>query len=518
MSDTPNPLVQQQIDEAAKHAGVPPSSEIHGTDPTPSPVQTVQSPVEPSPESPLLHDEHILTPSSPAPMPPSPDVTVIPRQDSQSTKDTSSEEVVIKAEHSSDPPIPTSEKSQQNPVRLHHRIIPKVLTLLILMVGIATGGYYTSIVKPGSIFDYRRYAADNMCNVNPGSCSTEQDWISGWYAAREPQNADATPNQPEFTNARDDQNKDKPGQQVEIIRDVGQSGVGDPGSENRTGKGYTLEEGSVKETKDASGNTVITVNLGKAIPFGGAIDYRGTPEGSTTSYPTGDKCSGLAERQARDCLANTTSGLFSSGGCVGMSVQQCAAWATTHGYSLQYCSGKQESAGTDRAGEFLTCGGNSTGGCGQLDIIDASGNVKGFIIDKTGCGGGSSSSSGSSTSQASSGSSSNDHNGTSSEPTATPTPTHSAPQCQNIKIYKDGQLIDVTTVSPGDHIVVAVAGTNATKGRFRFNGAPLNGETSGFTESTGTNTSDEFTLPLTIPSNVTSIKIEAEVFKNGVWQ
>lgn len=103
-------------------------------------------------------------------------------------------------------------------------------------------------------------------------------------------------------------------------------------------------------------------------------------------------------------------------------------------------------------------------------------------------------------------------------PTPTPTPTSPAPQCQNIKIYKDNQLISISSVSPGDHIVVAVTGTNATKGRFRFNGAPLNGETSGFTESTGTNTTGEFTLPLTVPTNVASIKIEAEVFKDGVWQ
>lgn len=487
MSDTTNPLVQQQIDEAAKLAGVAP----------PSPIQP---PIQPPPEPLLPNTAQTEQPEIPDQL------------------NNTSEEIVIKSgESPPDPSIHNDDTPQQNHKRSPPQIIPKILTLLILMVGIATGGYYTSLAKPGSIFDYRRYAADNMCNVDPGSCHNEQDWIKGYYAAREPQNADKTPNQPEFTNARDDQNKDKPGQQVEIIRDVGQSGVGDPGSGNRTDKGYTLEQGAVKETKDASGNTVINVNLGKAIPFGGAIDYRGTPEGST-SYPTGDKCSGLAERQARDCLANTQSGLFTSGGCVGMSLQQCAAWATSQGYSLQYCSGKQEAAGSDRAGEFLTCGGGSTGGCGQVDVLDASGNVKGFIIDKTGCGGGTSSSSDSNTSQASTQSSPKDHNGTSTQPTATPTPNPAGAQCQNIKIYKDGQLIDVTTVNPGDHIVVAVAGTSATKGRFRFNGAPLNDETSGFTESTGMNASGEFTLPLTIPTNVTSIKIEAEVFKDGIWQ
>lgn len=502
MSDTTDPLVQQQIDEATKRAGVVPSSEIKTIDAPPP----VQPPAQPPPEPLLPKNDQTEQPETPNhPLSPS----EIPLDQQNSTR----EEIVIKSEESTpDSSIYKDDTPQQNLKRSPHQVIPKILTLFILMIGIATAGYYTSIAKPGSIFDYRRYAADNMCNVNPGSCSTEKDWIDGYYKAREPQNADAVPKQPEFTNARDDQDKSKPGQQVEIIRDVGQSGVGDPGSGSRTGKGYTLEEGSVKETKDASGNTIITVNLGKAIPFGGAIDYRGTPEGGT-SYPTGDQCSGLAERQARDCLANTKSGLFTSGGCLGMTIDQCKAWALSQNYRLQYCSGKQESAGTDRAGEFLTCGGNSTGGCGQLDILDAKGNVKGFIIDKTGCGGGTSSST-----QSTQEKTSTQKSDKKPKNTPTPTPTPAGAQCQNIKIYKDGQLIDVTTVNPGDHIVVAVAGTNATKGRFRFNGAPLNGETSGFTKSTGTNTSGEFTLSLTIPTNVASITVEAEVFQNGVWQ
>ena len=44
-------------------------------------------------------------------------------------------------------------------------------------------------------------AADNMCNVNPGSCSSESDWIAGWYAAREPEKVSAEPQQTEWTNA-----------------------------------------------------------------------------------------------------------------------------------------------------------------------------------------------------------------------------------------------------------------------------------------------------------------------------
>lgn len=168
----------------------------------------------------------------------------------------------------------------------------------------------------------------------------------------------------------------------------------------------------------------------------------------------------------------------------------------------------QTEIGTDPQFSF----GANFGSCSQVDRRPkgSSGGWQAVSLCDSSCSGGSSS--GKEVAFAT------DHSDTPSQPTATPTPNPAGAQCQNIKIYKDGQLLDVTAVIPGDNIIVTVAGTNATKGRFRFNGAPLNNESSGFTESTSTNTSGEFTLPLTIPSNVTSIKIEAEVFKNGVWQ
>jgi hypothetical protein len=95
-------------------------------------------------------------------------------------------------------------------------------------------------------------------------------------------------------------------------------------------------------------------------------------------------------------------------------------------------------------------------------------------------------------------------------PTPTPTP---GPQCENIKIYKDNEVVDPTTLQPGDNVVLAVVGANATKGRFRVNGAPPE-----FQETTGTNAAGEFTLPLTIPEGVTQFTLEAEVFKDGVWK
>ncbi len=86
-------------------------------------------------------------------------------------------------------------------------------------------------------------------------------------------------------------------------------------------------------------------------------------------------------------------------------------------------------------------------------------------------------------------------------------------QCRNIKIYKDGSRVtDLSTLRPGDRVVLAVVGTNATKGRFRVNGAPAS-----FQESTGTNSSSEFTLPFTIP-NAAQITVEAEIFSEGRWR
>ena len=110
MSDPPDPNVQQQIDEAAKLAGVTPPS-------------LVQPPTQPPPE-PLLPDK---------------DQT---RQPEAPDRPLSPEEIVIKSgEPASDPSIHKDDTQQQNHKRSPRQIIPKVLTLLILMIGIATGRY-----------------------------------------------------------------------------------------------------------------------------------------------------------------------------------------------------------------------------------------------------------------------------------------------------------------------------------------------------------------------------------------
>ena len=95
-------------------------------------------------------------------------------------------------------------------------------------------------------------------------------------------------------------------------------------------------------------------------------------------------------------------------------------------------------------------------------------------------------------------------------PTSTPTPAP-AGQCTRIKVYKGTTAVQPTTLVPGDNVTLAVAGTNATKGRIRVNGAA-------FVESTTLNTNGEYTVPFTVPAGVPSFTIEAEVFTNGVWQ
>lgn len=97
------------------------------------------------------------------------------------------------------------------------------------------------------------------------------------------------------------------------------------------------------------------------------------------------------------------------------------------------------------------------------------------------------------------------------EGTPNPTPTGVLAQCLRIKIYKNNQVVtDLTTLHSGDSVVLSVAGSNATKGRIRVNGAA-------FTETTTKNSAGEFTVPFTLPASITSFTVEAEIF-NGTWQ
>lgn len=123
-----------------------------------------------------------------------------------------------------------------------------------------------------------------------------------------------------------------------------------------------------------------------------------TPTPPATPPPGGgiDQCYGVAARDCpndpnrtceRQCLDDRSGGTYTSGACRGLTVDQCAALGNQNGWTVQYCSGQQQTSGPQE-GEFTNCGGNSTNGCGQVDLLDGSGNVVGFVIDETNCGGG----------------------------------------------------------------------------------------------------------------------------------
>lgn len=102
-------------------------------------------------------------------------------------------------------------------------------------------------------------------------------------------------------------------------------------------------------------------------------------------------------------------------------------------------------------------------------------------------------------------------------PGSSPTPTHrpSPPQCNNIKIYKDGQVVtDLTSLAVNDQITIAVSGGLATKARIRTNGGA-------WTQTSTKNATNEYTLNFTIlPESIVNnkIDIEAEIFgTDGVW-
>lgn len=102
--------------------------------------------------------------------------------------------------------------------------------------------------------------------------------------------------------------------------------------------------------------------------------------------------------------------------------------------------------------------------------------------------------------------------GPGSSTTGTPSPTQPpVAQCSRLKIYKDGQEVtDPTTLKPDDQVKFGIAGTGATKGRFRVN-------SSNWTETTTKNASDEYELDFTIPKDTTNFTVEGEVFINGQW-
>jgi formylmethanofuran dehydrogenase subunit C len=98
----------------------------------------------------------------------------------------------------------------------------------------------------------------------------------------------------------------------------------------------------------------------------------------------------------------------------------------------------------------------------------------------------------------------------------TGTPPPSGGQCDDIKLYKGETMVtDLSTLAAGDVISIYVRGTGATKGRVRINGGAFTETTLDMTSGTET----WYVAPnITLPSGVTSITIESEVYVNGEWK
>lgn len=103
--------------------------------------------------------------------------------------------------------------------------------------------------------------------------------------------------------------------------------------------------------------------------------------------------------------------------------------------------------------------------------------------------------------------------GGSGTPIPTPTSTPIIGQCSDITIYKNNVVVtDMSSLKPGDVIIIGVQGVNGTQARVRYNG-------SAFEVITTKNAQGEFRAnPFTVPNDKSSIVIEAEVFVNGAWK
>lgn len=102
----------------------------------------------------------------------------------------------------------------------------------------------------------------------------------------------------------------------------------------------------------------------------------------------------------------------------------------------------------------------------------------------------------------------------------TPTSPPIGGQCNTIHVY-NAAGVDITqalingtaNVQRGETLTLAVAGSNATKGRFRVNGGT-------FQETTQKNNKNEFILPFVIPIQAitNTFTIEAEVYTGNQWR
>lgn len=370
-----------------------------------------------------------------------------------------------------------------------------IVQLTIFLLCFLTAGIFSVV-----------HAADNMCNVNPGSCTEAQDWIDGWYEAREPENRDASPAQPEYTQRNAGNNDEAPvDRPVEIIRLAGE-----PNSTNRSQIAADDAKARGGDPVNPSSVTEAAIALDANLqPIGGGGTGGGSGGGAAACWGIGG---GQVER---DCLARAASGTYTSMACRFMTIAQCAALGRA-----VYCSGAQEAAGTARAGEFLSCSGSSTNGCGQVDVFDASNNLIGFVIDKTNCGGNTPTTTTNNAPPREITTTTTTGTPTSTPiPTSTPTP---GPTCETIRVY-DAAMTDITAqlkdgskkLAIGEEVTIATSKGTATKARFRIQGVADWAE-----HDTAKTTSTEYRLTIRIPAALTQTQgtFEVEVFMSGVWK
>lgn len=386
---------------------------------------------------------------------------------------------------------------------------------------------------------HRIYAADNMCNVNPGTCSTPQQWEQGWGDARKPENINAVPQQPEYTQRNESNDGTKPPDRpVEIIRLAGERN-----NVNRSdiAAGYAKNHGG--DPINSSIRTHDRIRLDKNLqPI------------ASGANPFGNK-SGIHTSIGKDC--DDYQGATSDTGASGL---KCHGEVT-----INICTGGPTS---DPKG---SCTPNSKGTCdkgpkcvnptqtltGDFDCVEIANRECAFVqLDTpngsaitcypTNCASAPATGTPPGVNQPPPSSGENGQNQPpppadtptptprrrrkptptptrkpTPTPTLTPSPTPVA-TCEYIKVY-DADNNDITTaikdgtrkLTPGDSIVLATLKGQATKAHFRIQGI------ADWTENDTTKTTDtEYRLQFQIPTTMTQAQgtFEVEVFVNGQWK
>ncbi len=392
-------------------------------------------------------------------------------------------------------------------------IIATVFGILLLVGSVVAG---TILVQQNQ--DIREKAAENMCNVTQ-NCTTEQQWIDGWYSAQQPQNQGAVANQPELSNANNDVDPNTPGLQ---LRD------------QNTGALYNITDASTGQVVDsAAGNNnlaAVPVGVGSGstpatTSGGGQICFPGTFNNAATDVEV--KCD-TACGQFGGYLCNSSGTAFLAGcsenlhacGAQPLAVEcnclshtgVCAKSGTTctdRGYGSNVTCDLTTNRCVGPTGRYFDgCGGPSN--CNNC-YVNPDGSRDCSVYESTSCGQ----------------KTECKQQTASPVPSTTTTTTQQAPppgggptaQCLNIKAY-DTSWVQLTAqqlsaLSTGSVVRFASKGS-ATSGNFDRARFTVNGVLR--PEVTTANPSDpqEFYDQYTIPAGITSFSIGAEIHSTAL--